>query len=213
MPVFEIAKHSVDYPEALASMDAYVRGIQDAQYDEKVWLLEHPPVYTAGTSSKASNHIGLYNIPIYNTGRGGQHTYHGPGQRVAYVMIDLKKRSKDVRAYVRALEQLGIDVLKTLGVQASRSEEGVGLWVTQGASLSKIAAIGVRISRWVTSHGMSFNVNPDLDHYQGIIPCGIRSHGVTSLHALGVKITLEEFDDIFVQHFLKNPYLMGDQDV
>lgn len=196
----------IAYEVALNQMSLDVLGLQEGNFSEKVWLLEHPPLYTAGTSAKDQDYLGAQDIPVYKTGRGGQYTYHGPGQRIAYLMLDLKKRGQDVREYVRNLEQLGIDVLKEFGVQAARDEAGVGLWVKNGVSQNKIAAIGVRISRWITSHGIAFNVNPDLDHYKGIVPCGIHGHGVTSLKALGIDISMEDFDKIFQGTFLNNAY-------
>jgi lipoyl(octanoyl) transferase len=164
-----------------------------------VWLVEHPPLYTAGTSAKPEDLLAP-RFPVYRTGRGGQLTYHGPGQRVAYVMIDLKRRNPDVRAYVAALEAWIMRALASLGVTAEPRDGRVGLWVPmerQGGRAgeeAKIAAIGVRIRRWVTYHGVAINVAPDLSHYAGIVPCGIREHGVTSLAALGVKATMADLD-------------------
>jgi lipoyl(octanoyl) transferase len=169
---------------------------------ELVWLLEHPPLYTAGTSARPEDLLAPALLPVYPTGRGGQYTYHGPGQRVAYVMLDVKRRIGDVRGYVAALEDWIIDTLALLGVSGERSPGRIGVWVrrapeasaSDGDARDKIAAIGVRLSRWVSSHGVALNVAPDLAHYAGIVPCGIRDAGVTSLAALGRDTSLEEVD-------------------
>lgn len=182
------------YPEALEAMEQRLLAIQQGQKPELVWLLEHPPLYTAGTSAKAADLLNSA-FPVYQTGRGGQYTYHGPGQRIAYVMLDLSQREQDVRKYVHALEEWLIRALARLGVTALRREGRVGLWVERGDGRDdKIAAIGVRIKRWVTMHGISLNVTPDLGHYAGIIPCGIREHGITSLKALGVTDDMSILD-------------------
>ncbi len=189
----------VPYPDAVAFMESRVAAVRDGTAPELVWLVEHPPLYTAGTSAKPEDLLEP-RFPVYRTGRGGQLTYHGPGQRVAYVMIDLKRRNPDVRAYVAALEAWIMRALASLGVTAEPRDGRVGLWVPmerQGGRAgeeAKIAAIGVRIRRWVTYHGVAINVAPDLSHYSGIVPCGIREHGVTSLAALGVKATMADLD-------------------
>ena len=157
-------------------------------------MLEHPALYTAGTSAKSEDLIDAVRLPVHITGRGGQYTYHGPGQRVAYVMLDLKARGGDLRAYVTRLENWLIAVLDQFGVRGERREGRIGVWVVDGASEAKIAAIGVRVRRWVTYHGVSLNVAPNLDHYRGIVSCGIREHGVTSLADLGIEATMEEVD-------------------
>lgn len=183
------------YPEALATMEARVAAIRAGTAGELVWLVEHPPTYTAGTSATPE---GLLDprFPVYRAGRGGQWTYHGPGQRTAYVMLDLTRRGRDVRAYVHALEEWVIRALDRFNVKGERREGRVGIWVTDPArgTEDKIAAIGVRVTRWVTWHGIALNVDPDLSHFGGIVPCGIRQHGVTSLHRLGIPATMEEAD-------------------
>jgi lipoyl(octanoyl) transferase len=175
-----------------------VDAIAAGEARELVWLLEHPPLYTAGTSAKAADLIEPGRFPVHRSGRGGQFTYHGPGQRVAYVMLDVRARWGDVRAYVTALEMLIVDVLASLGVEAYTRSGLVGVWVRRQARgrerEDKIAAIGVRLRRWVSSHGLSINVAPDLAHFSGIVPCGIRDDGVTSLAELGMGADLEALD-------------------
>ena len=190
---WKISDSLVPYPDALALMEARAAAIADGQASELVWLLEHPPIYTAGTSAKDADLLDA-RFPVYRTGRGGQFTYHGPGQRVAYVMLDLKRRKPDVRAYVHDLEQWLIEALKEFGVQGERREGRVGIWVQRGSSEYKIAALGVRIKRWVSLHGVALNVNPDLGHFSGIVPCGVKAHGVTSLADLGIDVPTAEVD-------------------
>jgi len=188
------------YTRAVATMEARVAAIHAGEQDEQVWLVEHPPLYTAGTSAKPSDLLEA-RFPVYETGRGGQLTYHGPGQRVAYVMLDLKRRNPDVRAYVAGLEDWIMAALARFGIAAERREGRVGLWVAMerhgglAGTEAKIAAIGVRVRRWITFHGAAINLAPDLSHYGGIVPCGIREHGVTSLQALGVDATMAELDE------------------
>jgi len=188
----------VGYPEAVAAMEARAAAIAAGEADELVWLLEHPPLYTAGVSSREADLLDPGRFPVHRTGRGGQYTYHGPGQRVAYVMLDLDRRGRDVRAFVRGLEQWIIGALGEFGVPAGTREGRVGVWVERkGPGWSredKIAAIGVKVRRWVSFHGISLNVEPDLSHFAGIVPCGIQEHGVTSLVDLGVPATLDEAD-------------------
>ena len=188
----------VDYPAAVAAMEARAAAIADGQAPELVWLLEHPPLYTAGVSARDGDLLEPGRFPVHRTGRGGQFTYHGPGQRVAYVMLHLNRRGRDVRAFVRGLEQWIIGALGEFGVPADVREGRVGVWVERkGAGWSredKIAAIGVKVRRWVSFHGISLNVEPDLSHFSGIVPCGIQKHGVTSLVDLGVPATLDEAD-------------------
>ncbi|WP_374596888.1 lipoyl(octanoyl) transferase LipB [Brevundimonas sp.] len=188
----------VPYDAAVAFMEARVAAIAAGEAAEMVWLLEHPPLYTAGVSSKDDDLLDAGRFPVHRTGRGGQLTYHGPGQRVAYVMLDLNRRGRDVRAFVRGLEQWIIRALDRLGVEAGVRDGRVGVWVERkGAGWSredKIAAIGVKVRRWVSFHGISLNVEPDLDHFGGIVPCGIAEHGVTSLVDLGVLATMDEAD-------------------
>ena len=182
------------YPEALAAMDARADAIHASTADELIWLLEHPPLYTAGTSAQAEDLLDP-RFPVYDAGRGGQYTYHGPGQRVVYLMLDLKARGRDVRAYVTSLEEWIIQSLARLGVTGERRQGRVGIWVQRGPLREdKIAAIGVRIRRWVTLHGIAINVSPDLGHFTGIVPCGIQEHGVTSLADLGLATSLADLD-------------------
>ena len=192
----------VAYPEALALMEARVAAIHAGRAGELVWLLEHPPLYTAGTSAKPADLLDPGDLPVYRAGRGGQFTYHGPGQRIAYAMLDLNVRGRDLRAYVHGLEEWLIDTLADFGVQGERRRDRVGVWVATAAGEAKIAALGVRVRRWVTFHGISLNVAPDLAHYQGIVPCGIREHGVTSLAALGVTVAMNEVDAALERRFM-----------
>ncbi|PLX36874.1 MAG: lipoate-protein ligase B [Hyphomicrobiales bacterium] len=195
----------IPYPEAVAAMEARVAAIADGTAAECVWLLEHPPLYTAGTSADPGDLVAPDRFPVYQTGRGGQYTYHGPGQRVAYVMLDLKRRRPDVRAFVVALEEWLIRTLWQYHVRGERRDDRVGVWVRRpdkGVAVEdKIAAIGIRLRRWVSFHGISLNVEPELDHFSGIIPCGIREHGVTSLVDLGIPVTLAEVDMILRREF------------
>jgi len=184
-------------------MEREVAAIADGTTDELVWLLEHPPLYTAGTSANPADLIEPNRFPVYDTGRGGEYTYHGPGQRVAYVMLDLKRRRQDVRAYVAALEQLVIQTLELMNVRGERREDRVGVWVQRpekprlpdgSMAEDKIAAFGIRLRRWVSFHGLSLNVDPDLSHFSGIVPCGVTSYGVTSLVDLGMLVMMEDVD-------------------
>jgi lipoyl(octanoyl) transferase len=189
----------VGYEAAVAEMDARAAAIRAGRAPELVWLLEHPALYTAGTSAQATDLLDA-RFPVHRSGRGGQYTYHGPGQRVAYVMLDLGRRGRDVRAYVCRLEAWIIAALAELGVTGERRAGRVGIWVARGAPGSKgyredkIAAIGVRVRRWVTLHGLAINVAPDLDHFAGIVPCGVTEHGVTSLADLGVTASMADLD-------------------
>ncbi|MGH6876317.1 MAG: lipoyl(octanoyl) transferase LipB [Rhizomicrobium sp.] len=193
-PEWRIEPGLLAYPDAVAFMERRVAEIADGSAGELVWLVEHPPIYTAGTSARSSDLLEA-RFPVFQTGRGGQFTYHGPGQRVAYVMLDLRRRKADVRAYVRDLEEWLIRTLAHFGVKGERRAERVGIWVVRAdESEDKIAAIGVRIRRWVTYHGIALNVAPDLEHFRGIVPCGIRGHGVTSLADLGCDVTMAELD-------------------
>jgi lipoyl(octanoyl) transferase len=190
----------VPYPEALAEMDARVAAIVAGEASELVWLLEHPPLYTSGTGTHAEDLAGTGRFPLFESGRGGRLTYHGPGQRVAYAMIDLRQRGPDLRRYVAALEEWIIRTLAAFGVTGERREDRVGVWVRRPAKgegfEDKIAAIGVRVRKWVTLHGISVNVAPDLSHYQGILACGVAEpkFGVTSLKDLGVQASMAEVD-------------------
>ena len=182
------------YPDAVAFMEARAVTIADGHAPELVWLVEHPPIYTAGTSANDRDLLDA-RFPVFKTGRGGQFTYHGPGQRVGYVMLDLKRHGNDVRGFVRDLEEWLIRTLAAFNVKGERREGRVGIWVTRGGGREdKIAAIGVRVRKWVTFHGVSFNVDPDLTHFSGIVPCGISEHGVTSLHDLGIPAAMADVD-------------------
>ena len=191
---WDISDGLVPYPEAMALMYTHVEAISKGLEPERIWLLEHPPLYTAGTSAHEEDLVERERFPVFKAGRGGQYTYHGPGQRVAYVMLDLKRRGGDVRAFVAALEQWVIDTLDQFNVTGERREDRVGVWVRRGAREDKIAAIGIRVRHWVTFHGISINVEPDLTHFDGIVPCGIREHGVTSLVDLGLPVTMADLD-------------------
>jgi len=185
----------VDYRAAVEEMERRVAAIRAGTAAELVWLLEHPPIYTAGTSAREEDLLEPGRLPIHRTGRGGQYTYHGPGQRIAYVMLDLRRRGQDVRCYVHQLEEWIIRVLARFDVRGERRVGRVGIWVARhGGREEKIAAIGVRVRQWVTYHGVALNLDPDLDHYRGIVPCGIAEHGVTSLARLGVAATMAEVD-------------------
>lgn len=205
------SRASVAYPDALAAMEARVAAIRAEAAPDLLWLLEHPPLYTAGTSAKADDLLAPDRFPVFKAGRGGQYTYHGPGQRVGYVVMDLKRRAvtppgPDVRCFVHDLEEWLIRTLAHFGVKAERREGRIGLWVAhqdaQGRMVEdKIAALGIRIRHWVSFHGVALNVNPDLSHFSGIVPCGISQHGVTSLHALGVKATMDDVDAAMTAQF------------
>jgi lipoyl(octanoyl) transferase len=198
-----IAEGLVGYEEAVAVMEERVAAIAAGQAPERVWLVEHPPLYTAGTSARDEDLVEPGRFPVFRSGRGGQFTYHGPGQRVAYVMLDLNRRVPDLRRYVAALEAWLIGTLAAFNVRGERREDRVGVWVRRPdrpggpggePAEDKIAAIGIRVRRWVTYHGVSLNVEPDLGHFTGIVPCGVRRHGVTSLVDLGIPVTMPEVD-------------------
>jgi lipoyl(octanoyl) transferase len=192
---WEVADAQIAYPGAVARMEALQVAIREDGARELIWLLEHPPLYTGGTSADPTELLSQQ-FPVYDTGRGGRYTYHGPGQRVGYVMLDLAKRGKDVRCYVHALEGWVIDALARFDVQARRAEGRIGIWCdTPDGQEAKIGAIGVRIRRWVTMHGFAVNVAPELSHFGGIVPCGIAEYPVTSLADLGIDATLQDFDE------------------
>jgi len=202
---WRVEPQPIGYPDALAEMDRLAEAIAAGREPETVWLIEHPPLYTAGTSARPEDLVDAGRFPIFETGRGGQFTYHGPGQRVAYVMLDLKRRAPDVRRYVAALEEWLIRTLSGFNVRGERREDRVGVWVRHptkaGEGEDKIAAIGIRVRRWVTMHGVSLNVEPDLSHFGGIVPCGVREHGVTSLVELGLPVTMEDVDLVLRREF------------
>jgi len=193
-----------NYPDAVATMEQRVADIRHGGAQELVWLVEHPALYTAGTSANPDDLLATDRFPVFQTGRGGQYTYHGPGQRVAYAMMDLRKRGQDLRAYVRGLESWVIHALDAFGIQGERRDGRVGIWVARrNGREDKIAAIGVRVRSWVTYHGISVNIDPDLEHFSGIVPCGIGDDGlgITSLRNLGVTAGMEEVDEVLRASF------------
>jgi lipoyl(octanoyl) transferase len=197
---WRIEDRRVPYPEAVRAMEERVAAIHQGTAGELVWLLEHPPLYTAGTSARPADLLQPDRFPVYASGRGGQYTYHGPGQRVAYVMLDLKRRDPDLRRFVHGLEEWVIRALARFNVRGERRDGRIGIWVARpGGREDKIAAIGVRVRHWVTYHGIAVNLDPDLEHFSGIVPCGIDSSGprfgVTSLQDLGILISMAELDD------------------
>jgi len=203
MVEWQITEGLTDYDEAVATMEARANAIAAGDADELIWLVEHPPLYTAGTSAKRDDLIDPDRFPVYDTRRGGQYTYHGPGQRVAYVMLDLNKRGRDVRAFVQQLETWVIATLDQFNIHGEIREGRVGVWVPRPDKPAlpdgtpredKIAAIGIRLRKWVSFHGISINVDPELEHFGGIVPCGIQGHGVTSLVDLGLPVSMEDLD-------------------
>ncbi len=203
MVEWRITAGLTDYQDALAQMEARADAIAAGQADELIWLLEHPPLYTAGTSAKPADLVDPGRFPVFEARRGGEYTYHGPGQRVAYVMLDVGKRGRDVRAFVSQLEAWIIATLEQFNVKGERRDGRVGVWVVrddkpltalQEKPEDKIAALGIRLRKWVSFHGLSINVEPDLEHFSGIVPCGIADHGVTSLVDLGLPVTLDDVD-------------------
>ncbi|WP_418152287.1 lipoyl(octanoyl) transferase LipB [Litorimonas sp. RW-G-Af-16] len=205
---WRVSLELIDYLTAVTFMEERAAEIAAGNAREMVWLLEHPPLYTAGTSADAADLVEPDKFDVFQSGRGGQYTYHEPGQRVGYVMLDLRTRGRDVSAFVRALEQWIIDTLAEFDITAERRCGRVGVWVTrQGASGAvveeKIAAIGVRLRKWVSFHGISINLNPDLTHFGGIVPCGISEHGVASFESLGSKVTMGELDAALTRNFAR----------
>lgn len=205
-----VADGLTDYPQALAFMEERVAAISNGTANELVWLVEHPPLYTAGTSAKDSDLLTPDRFPVFATGRGGEYTYHGPGQRVVYVMLDLKRRKEDIRAFISALEEWIIRTLDSFNIRGERREDRVGVWVTRpekppladgSPTEDKIAAIGIRLRRWVSFHGISINVEPELMNFDGIVPCGIRGHGVTSLVDLGLPVDMNDLDVALLNAF------------
>ncbi|BBL53352.1 lipoyl(octanoyl) transferase LipB [Bartonella quintana] len=207
---WKISNNLIEYPEALHYMQEHVENIFAQNAPEQVWLLEHPSLYTAGTSAKKKDLLAPHLFPVYEAGRGGEFTYHGPGQRIAYIMLDLKRRRQDIRAFIGALEEWIIQTLAKFNIKGERREDRVGVWVkrpnypfTQSgfSPEDKIAAIGIRVRKWVSFHGVSINVNPNLAHYSGIVPCGITEHGVTSFLDLGFSVTMHDIDIALKQAF------------
>jgi lipoyl(octanoyl) transferase len=203
---WKLSQELIDYDTALALMEERVDQVIAREKPEMAWLLQHPPLYTSGTSAKPVDLLDNKRFPVYAAGRGGEFTYHGPGQRVAYIMLDLKERARpsapDLRLYVQTLEAWLIATLAQFGLTGHVREGRIGVWVDDGkGSEAKIAALGIRIRKWVTYHGIALNVHPDLSHYAGIVPCGINNFGVTSLHALGVRASMDEVDEVLRQQF------------
>ncbi|NBQ28630.1 MAG: lipoyl(octanoyl) transferase LipB [Rhodobacteraceae bacterium] len=203
MVEWKITDGLTDYADAVRLMEARADAISAGDADELIWLVEHPPLYTAGTSAKRDDLLDPDRFPVYDSKRGGQYTYHGPGQRVVYVMLDLNKRGRDIRQFVKSLETWVIETLATFNVKGEIREGRVGVWVerpekpapiTGGVAEDKIAAIGIRLKKWVSYHGISINVDPHLDHFDGIVPCGISTFGVTSLVDLGLPVTMDDVD-------------------
>ena len=204
---WRVSDAPVPYDEAFAFMEQRAAAIREGTESECVWLLEHPPLFTAGTSADPSELFNPLDFPVYEAGRGGRYTYHGPGQLVGYVLLDLEKRGKDIRRFVHQLEGWMIDTLADLGVSAHRAPGRIGIWVGEGPNEAKIGALGVRVKRWVTLHGFALNVAPDLTHFAGIVPCGIADFGVTSLAQLGKQIPLTRVDTALKRSFA--PFLNG----
>ncbi|WP_208438124.1 lipoyl(octanoyl) transferase LipB [Bartonella taylorii] len=207
---WKISNNLVEYPEALRYMQERVENILAKNAHEQVWLLEHPSLYTAGTSANKKDLLAPHLFPVYEAGRGGEFTYHGPGQRIAYIMLDLKRRKQDIRAFISALEEWIIQMLAKFNIKGERREDRVGVWVKRSDCSStrsdfscedKIAAIGIRVRKWVSFHGVSINVNPNLAHYSGIVPCGITNYGVTSFFDLGFPIKMHDIDIVLKQTF------------
>lgn len=207
---WRISEQPVGYEDAVAEMEREAALIAEGRADELVWLVEHPPLYTAGTSADAKDLLAPSRFPVHQTGRGGEYTYHGPGQRVVYVMLDLKRRRQDVRAFVSTLEDVVIGTLADMNVRGERREDRVGVWVRRPerpvlpgglTAEDKIAAIGIRLRRWVSFHGFSLNVDPELEHFSGIVPCGISGYGVTSLVDLGLLVMMSDVDTLIRANF------------
>lgn len=199
----------VPYEDAVREMEARVAAIHAGDAPELVWLLEHPPLYTAGTSAQETDLLSPNRFPVFKSGRGGQYTYHGPGQRVVYVLLDLKQHGQDIRCYVKDLERWMIDALAQFGVRGETRDDRIGIWVQRDTDTSvlpgedKIGAIGVRVRRWISFHGAAINVAPNLEHFSGIVPCGVAQHGVTSLNALGKDANMQDVDKALTASFEK----------
>ena len=210
---WRVSEGPVPYAEALEWMEARAAAIRAGTASECVWLLEHPPLFTAGTSADSAELLNPQHFPVFEAGRGGRYTYHGPGQRVGYLMLDLERRGKDIRCFVHCLEGWVIASLAELGVSAHRAPGRIGIWVGEGSEEAKIAALGIRVKRWVTLHGFSINVAPDLSHFGGIVPCGIAEYGVTSLSKLGKQIPIALVDGALKRKFplFLNGLVRGDE--
>jgi len=198
---WRVSEGLTPYPQALAEMEARAAAVRDGSAPELVWFLEHPPLFTAGTSADPAELFNPMGFPVFEAGRGGRYTYHGPGQRVVYLVLDLEKRGKDIRNFVHSLEEWMIAALGDLGVAARREPGRIGIWTGDGIGEAKIGAIGVRVRRWVTMHGLSINVSPDLSHFGGIVPCGIAEYGVTSVAALGGEPAMNRIDFALERNF------------
>jgi lipoyl(octanoyl) transferase len=198
---WRVSESLVAYGRALAEMEARAAAVRAGHADELVWLLEHPPLFTAGTSADPAELSNPMGFPVFEAGRGGRYTYHGPGQRVGYLVLDLERRGRDIRCFVHSLEGWMIAALAELGVSARREPGRIGIWTGEGAHEAKIGAIGVRVRRWVTMHGFAINVAPDLSHFGGIVPCGIAEYGVTSLERLGLDSSMERLDQALERAF------------
>ncbi len=207
---WRVSESLIDYPSAIAQMESRVAAIAAGEAAEQVWLLEHPALYTAGTSAQPSDLLTADRFPVFETGRGGQYTYHGPGQRIAYVMLNLNNRGQDVRQFVAVLEQWIINTLTCFGISGERREDRVGVWVQRpdkpplpdgSMQEDKIAAIGIRLRKWISFHGISINLEPNLSHFDSIVPCGVQGHGVTSLYELGITASMEDLDIALKQEF------------
>ena len=201
LPEWRVSEGLTSFPDALATMEARAAAIRAGTARELVWLVEHPPLFTAGTSADPAELTNPAGFPVFDAGRGGRYTYHGPGQRVGYLMLDLEARGRDIRHFVHSVEGWLIAALARLGVTARREPGRIGLWVGHGFDEAKIAALGVRVKRWVTLHGFSVNVAPDLTHFGGIVPCGIREYGVTSISALGIRQGISALDKALEREF------------
>jgi lipoyl(octanoyl) transferase len=201
---FKTTSGLINYEEALTAMEVRVGGIHEGSQNELLWFVEHPPLYTAGTNSNKKDLLNQTRFPVHQVGRGGQYTYHGPGQRVVYTMLNLKIRGADIHQFVRDLESVVINTLAEFDIIGERRKGRVGIWVRNNKTEKKIAAIGIRVRHWIAFHGISINVNPNLEHFSGIVPCGISEYGVTSLEELKVKCTMIEVDNILKKNFLKN---------
>jgi lipoyl(octanoyl) transferase len=208
---WRVSEGLVPYPAALSEMEDRAAAVRAGQARELVWLLEHPPLFTAGTSADPAELFNPMGFPVFEAGRGGRYTYHGPGQRVGYLVLDLEKRGRDIRRFVHSLEGWMIDALGELGVSARREHGRIGIWTGAGATEAKIGAIGVRVRRWVTMHGFSINVSPDLSHFGGIVPCGIAEYGVTSLATLGMSDAMDRLDAALKRTF--SPFINSLSDI